>query len=118
MDFSVLVIAHRRTVHLRRILDGIQASSWWPQEVVVVYLDGPRPVPVSCQVPQQVYYLQSGPNDRGLPLARARKTAAHRASNRRIQQLMILLALVLIWKSVHHEGLSQYRADSDLCTGR
>lgn len=79
MDFSVLVIAHRRTGHLQRLLDGVQASSWRPQEVVVVYMDDPQPDPVSCQVPLQVIHLQSGPEDRGLPLARARNTAAHHA---------------------------------------
>ncbi|HJX77077.1 MAG TPA: glycosyltransferase [Glutamicibacter sp.] len=75
----MLVIAHRRAGHLQRLLDGVQASSWRPQEVVVVYMDDPQTDPVSCQVPLQIIHLQSAPEDRGLQLARARNTAAHHA---------------------------------------
>ena len=87
MEFSVLVIAHQRAGHLQRLLDGVQRSSVLPQEVIVVYMDDPYPEPVSCDVPLKALHIQSTPEESGLPLARARNTAAANAST---EQLVFL----------------------------
>ena len=84
MEFSVLVIAHGRAGHLQRLLDGVQRSTCLPQEVVVVYMDDPRPEPVRCTLPLRIVHLPSLPHESGLPLARARNAAAHTARSERL----------------------------------
>lgn len=84
MDFSVLVITHRRSGHLQRLLDGVQRSTATPHEVVVVYMDDPFPDPLTCTVPLRVVHIRSLPGENGLPLARARNTAARTASSERL----------------------------------
>lgn len=87
MQFSILVIAHRRAGHLQRLLDGVQRSSMKPQEVVIVYMDDPAPAPVESSLTVKTIHLRSLPGERGLPLARARNTAAR---NARTENLVFL----------------------------
>lgn len=75
-EFSVLVIAHGRAGHLRRLLAGVDRSLDLPAEVVVVYMDEPSPVLVTCGLPLRIVHISSSDNDTGLPLARARNAAA------------------------------------------
>jgi GT2 family glycosyltransferase len=75
-EFSVLVIAHGRAGHLRRLLAGVDSSLDRPAEVVVVYMDEPTPELVSCGVPLRIVHISSSGDDTGLPLARARNAAA------------------------------------------
>lgn len=84
MEFSVLVIAHGRAGHLQRLLDGVQRSTCRPQEVVVVYMDDPRPEPVACTLGLRIIHLPSLPHESGLPLARARNAAAYTALSERL----------------------------------
>ncbi|GAA5228999.1 glycosyltransferase family 2 protein [Paeniglutamicibacter antarcticus] len=79
--FSVLVIAHGRTGHLRSLLEGVGRSTELPHEVVLVYMDEPYPEPVACCVPLRVLHVSTGVGDAGLPLARARNTAARAAEH-------------------------------------
>ena len=83
-EFSVLVIAHKRTSHLRQLLAGVDRSSIHPAEVVIVYMDDPSPVPVSCGVPLRIVHVSSLGDDAGLPLARARNAAAAAATTARL----------------------------------
>jgi len=84
MEFSVLVIAHQRAGHLQRLLDGVQRNSLLPKEIIVVYMDDPTPEPVSCDVPMKFIHIWSLPGEIGLPLARARNTAAANATTERL----------------------------------
>ncbi|GAA3323201.1 glycosyltransferase family 2 protein [Paeniglutamicibacter sulfureus] len=80
-NFSVLVIAHGRAGHLRNLLAGVERSAELPCEVVLVYMDEPVPEPVSCIVPLRIHHVTSRPGESGLPLARARNTAASAADS-------------------------------------
>lgn len=79
-SFSVLVIAHGRTGHLRNLLAGVERSAELPGEVVLVYMNELNPDPVSCSVPLRIHHIYSHPGEAGLPLARARNTAASAAT--------------------------------------
>nr|WP_139194995.1 glycosyltransferase [Arthrobacter sp. UCD-GKA] len=79
-SFSVLVIAHGRAGHLRNLLAGVERSAELPGEVVLVYMNEPNPAPVSCCVPLRIHHVSSRPGEAGLPLARARNTAARAAA--------------------------------------
>lgn len=79
-SFSVLVIAHGRAGHLRNLLAGVERSAELPGEVVLVYMNEPNPAPVSCCVPLRIHHVSSRPGEAGLPLARARNTAARVAA--------------------------------------
>ncbi len=81
MQFSVLVIAHQRTGHLQRLIDGVQRNSMRPQEIVVVYMDDPFPRHVQSSIPLKSIHIARQRGDSGLPLARARNTAATHASS-------------------------------------
>lgn len=50
----------------------------------MVYMDDPTPEPVSCGVPMESIHIQRRPGESGLPLARARNTAAANASTERL----------------------------------
>lgn len=80
-DFSVLVITHDRAEHLRRLLAGVDRSRDRPVEVVLVYMDEPHPLPVSCRAPLVVRHIRAEPGGVGLPLARARNAAAAAATS-------------------------------------
>lgn len=80
-EFSVLVIAHGRAEHLRRLLAGVERSSARPAEVIVVYMDEPNPAPVHCAVPLRIIHISSTSEDTGLPLARGRNAAASAAKS-------------------------------------
>ncbi|MDO5743482.1 MAG: galactosyltransferase-related protein [Micrococcaceae bacterium] len=74
--FSVLVIAHGRAAHLQQLLTGVERSLEPPGEVVLVYMDEPHPEELSCSLPLRIHHVSSGGAETGLPLARARNTAA------------------------------------------
>lgn len=78
--FSVFFIAHGRHGHLQRLLDGVQRSTILPEEVIVVYMDDPTPEPVTCKILTATVHLESMRGENGLPLARARNTAAQPAT--------------------------------------
>lgn len=80
-DFSVLVIAHGRAGHLRELLAGVGRSAEVPREVVLVYMDEPEPPPVVCPVPLRILHVSTGTGEAGLPVARARNTAARAAAS-------------------------------------
>lgn len=80
-NFSVLVIAHGRTGHLRALLAGVQRSAEQPSEVVVVYMDESDPEPIQCSVPLRIHHVHSRAGEAGLPLARARNAAAAAAAS-------------------------------------
>lgn len=75
-EFSVLVIVHGREDHLRRLLQGVDASRQRPAEVVVAYMNEPDPAPLECSVPLRTIHVTSTLEDSSLPLARARNAAA------------------------------------------
>lgn len=75
-EFSVLVLVHGRTEHLRRLLAGVDASALRPVEVVIVYMNEPSPPLMQSVVPLRIVHISSGESYPGLPLARARNAAA------------------------------------------
>ncbi|MDJ0318949.1 galactosyltransferase-related protein [Pseudarthrobacter sp. PS3-L1] len=79
-EFSVLIIVHGRTEHLRRLLAGIDSSTALPAEVVIVYMDEPNPERMACSVPLRIVHVSSLERQAGLPLARARNAAAAAAT--------------------------------------
>ncbi|MDJ0315433.1 galactosyltransferase-related protein [Arthrobacter sp. H35-D1] len=79
--FSVLVLVHGRTEHLRRLLAGVDASDLRPAEVVIVYMNEPSPAPMQCVVPLRTVHISSSQSHSGLPLARARNAAAAAAQS-------------------------------------
>lgn len=83
-DFSVLVIAHGRAGHLQNLLAGAERSNELPNEVVLVYMDEPDPEPVSTCLPLRTAHVSSRRGETGLPLARARNTAAALASSQNL----------------------------------
>lgn len=76
-----MVIAHGRAAHLRQLLAGVERSVERPGEVVLVYMDDPHPAELSSSLPLRIHHVSSDPDETGLPLAKARNTAAAVASS-------------------------------------
>lgn len=78
-DFSVLVLTHRRTDHLRRLLTGVENSSQLPREIVIVHMDEAPQPGLECRIPLVRRRVDTSSGGIGLPLARARNAAAEAA---------------------------------------
>lgn len=80
-DFSILVITHQRTDHLRQVLAGAVRAEERPSEVVIVHMNEEPQYDSECEIPIVRLRIDTLPEGSGLPLARARNVAAATAGS-------------------------------------